>query len=133
MTPRFKSSKILPFICLCFLAVVMIGLLILGLQYTHSDTTANAADNSQTQHFTAMLHDRIVVSTKDGYPVYNVIFIRQDGAVFDYYGSNDYVNSGDNHMQKNALYIYTKGQIGANYAIDMDNNGNIVAIKGMGF
>jgi hypothetical protein len=132
MASRIKASRLLFAVILFFFVIITI--LMLSSHDTSSNvTTASATDNQQTQHFTAMLHDRAVTSTKEGYPIYDVIFIKQDGTVFDYYGGDTWTDNVYTHTHDNAIDIYTKGQTDANYAIDMDNSGNIVLIKGVGF
>jgi hypothetical protein len=125
-----KSSRLKPLIIILFMGVIMASLLF---SITITPNNVSASDNSKVQHFTAVLRDRSIISTKDGYPVYDVIFVKQDGTVFDYYGGSIWVNTIYNHMHSNALDIYTKGQLDRSYEIDMDASDNIVNIKGEGF
>jgi hypothetical protein len=125
-----KSSRLKPVIVILFIGVILASLLF---NITITSNNVSASDNSKAQHFTATLREGAITSTREGFPVYDVIFVKQDGTVFDYYGGGTWVNNIYTHMRSNALDIYTKGRIGSNYAIDMNDNGDIISIKGMGF
>jgi hypothetical protein len=122
-----KSKKLAFPLFMVFLGILFISLL-------HVDEgKISAADNNQVQHVQVRVYEKNVISTDTGYPVYNILFVKQNNESFDYSGGSSYINTyyPGNH-RGNAMSIYTKVITDNNYTLDIDNNGNIVALDGVG-
>ena len=113
---------------------ITILLVLIAISCSGCESTASNDTIVENTHVQARVCEKSVGSTKEGLPVYSIMFIKQNGEVFNYCGGGDalVIRFNGAIYKTNAMTVYAMVIKDKDYMLEMNSDGYIVTIDGVG-